>query len=192
MKYIFNTKKAIKNGAWECWAKECDGLEVKNGQIGNTGFVCFDSALDDWCDKIDDFDMKVVILTNGKTVTARMFKGNEIEKEAQANCSPSDTFDFGIGAKLAIERLFEKKHEWKEVHRRAKIGEYVRINQNCGGYTFAFDPCGIYKVERIGDPLIGGSLPHLRSKDGRLLSFTDDEYVVLEGYSPDEQKEPVK
>ena len=50
---------------------------------------------------------KVVITTDGKTTTAKMYEGKKRLKTAESKCSPEDTFDFAIGAKLALERVIE-------------------------------------------------------------------------------------
>lgn len=47
---------------------------------------------------------KIVITTDGKVTTATLYKDNE-KTVAKAYCSPEDTFDFNVGAKLAMERL---------------------------------------------------------------------------------------
>lgn len=52
---------------------------------------------------------KVVITTCGKTTTAVLYNGKERVKTAKAECSPEDTFSLETGAKLALDRLFEKK-----------------------------------------------------------------------------------
>lgn len=48
---------------------------------------------------------KIVITINGKETLARLYDGAKVIKTAVAKCSPDDTFDFQIGAKLAFERL---------------------------------------------------------------------------------------
>lgn len=48
---------------------------------------------------------KIVITTDGKTTTAKLIEGKKTIKTAIARCAPSDTFDFGTGAALALERL---------------------------------------------------------------------------------------
>lgn len=63
----------------------------------------------------------VVITTDWKTTTAKM--GEDV---GIAKCSPDDEFVFEVGAKLALERLFENKKPFKP-----KQGEsywYVRTN----------------------------------------------------------------
>ena len=54
---------------------------------------------------------KIVITTDGKETLARLYDGDKVVKKATAKCSPDDTFDFNVGAKLAFERLTEKKEE---------------------------------------------------------------------------------
>ena len=64
---------------------------------------------------------KVVITTDGRTTTAKMFEGKKLLKTAK--CSPVDTFDFAIGAKLALERVTEKEQKFK-------VGQFVRVINN--------------------------------------------------------------
>lgn len=52
---------------------------------------------------------KIVITTDGKTTLARLFDGKTMVKRAEAKCAPSDVFDFGIGAELAVKRLMGAK-----------------------------------------------------------------------------------
>ena len=66
---------------------------------------------------------KVVITTDGKTTTAKMYEGKKLLKAAESSCSPEDTFDFAIGAKLALERVTEKEQKFK-------IGQFVRVINN--------------------------------------------------------------
>ena len=66
---------------------------------------------------------KVVITTDGKTTTAKMYEGKKVLKTAKSQCSPKDTFDFSVGAKLALERVIEKEPKFK-------IGQFVRVIDN--------------------------------------------------------------
>ena len=53
----------------------------------------------------------IIINTDGyKVVTATLYdeNGEQLRKET-ARCSPEDVFDFEVGAKLAVERIFEDK-----------------------------------------------------------------------------------
>ena len=66
---------------------------------------------------------KIVITTDSKTTTAKMYEGTKLLKTAKSKCSPEDTFDFAIGAKLALERVTEKEQKFK-------IGQFVRVINN--------------------------------------------------------------
>lgn len=61
----------------------------------------------------NDSTKKIVITTNGKTTTAKMYDGKSCVKVSEARCCPSDTFDFQTGAEIAFNRLFgEPKNEF--------------------------------------------------------------------------------
>lgn len=62
---------------------------------------------EDMIDGLAD-EHKIVITTDGKKTTAKLYDGKKFIKEATAKCSPEDEFDFKIGAELAVERLFEE------------------------------------------------------------------------------------
>ena len=55
-----------------------------------------------------DHKPKIIITTDGKTTLARLYEGKKVVKTAEAHCSPDDTFDFFVGANLAMERLIGK------------------------------------------------------------------------------------
>lgn len=193
------------------WAVESDGKEVKNGNIVGTTYVCFGPSIDSWCVCKDDeagCTQKIIITSDGKTTTARLFDGEKnAVKTAKAVCADSDTFDFITGSKIAFERLTqtaeEKKPEKKsvhdifisqvnpqkepavkEVHRKAKAGEYIKILTD-GFYGKFFTVGKVYKVEETK-----GSLARIRKDDGGcILGFAPHEYVVLEGYKPDTEPE---
>lgn len=62
-----------------------------------------------WCnnDVLEHTDIsdKIVITTDGKITTAKMYSGKNVVKSAIATCSPDDKFDFETGAKIVFERL---------------------------------------------------------------------------------------
>lgn len=84
---------------------------------------------DDICVKGDDegyysveskyFDVypsnqKIVITTDGKTTTAKLYDGKKFVKAAKAKCSPDDVFDFNVGALLSVGRLVKADCELSE------------------------------------------------------------------------------
>ncbi len=51
---------------------------------------------------------KIVITTDGRATTARMYEGKRVVKEGKATCSPEDVFDYEKGARLAFDRLMNR------------------------------------------------------------------------------------
>lgn len=89
---------------------------------------------------------KIVITTDGKTTTARLFDGKELVKKAEAKCSPDDTFDFMVGAKLAMERLAEPAKKFAP-HLECRGSHYGNIGET----TNYKDAIG--RELRIGDTI---------------------------------------
>ena len=69
---------------------------------------------------------KIVITTDGVTTTAKKYDGEKLIKEAKAVCSKDDTFDFDVGAKLAMDRLMA------EDKLKLYSGKVVCIEANTG------------------------------------------------------------
>lgn len=55
-----------------------------------------------------DNDLSVVIRFSGNKTTARLMRGNTIVKTATARRNPADEYSRAEGARVAVERLFEK------------------------------------------------------------------------------------
>lgn len=53
----------------------------------------------------DNMDEKIVVLRNGKAVTATKYMNGKMVNSATAKCHPDDKFDFNVGAKIAVGRL---------------------------------------------------------------------------------------
>lgn len=68
---------------------------------------------------------KIIVTTDGKVTTAKLFSGKELVKSAEAKCSPDDTFNFETGAAIAIDRLLDR--EEKKPVNPFKVGDYVRV-----------------------------------------------------------------
>ena len=70
------------------------------------------SGNDCWWAYNDDIELapaasaqKIVITTDGVTTLARLYDGKKVVRNAEAKCSPPDTFDLFTGAQLALDRL---------------------------------------------------------------------------------------
>lgn len=55
-----------------------------------------------------DSEMKIVVLRDGNKVTATSYRDGEKITTGVAKCSPEDTFDFAVGSRIALKRLFAK------------------------------------------------------------------------------------
>lgn len=56
---------------------------------------------------LKDVDKIVITKDGDKKVLCRAYSGNRVVNTYDASCSPDDIFDFNIGAKLAMDRLYE-------------------------------------------------------------------------------------
>lgn len=101
---------------------------------------------------------KIVITTDGKITTAKLYRHGEPTLKAVAKCSPEDTFDFATGAKLALERLIDAVN-----NPPLQVGDIVRV-VNTGE---CYPRNASWVAEHIADPLLiaryayGQGLGHL-------------------------------
>lgn len=111
-------------------------------------FIFKEDEIEPICD--ENIKKKIVITTDGKTTTARMYDGNTLIKASCAKLHPDDTFGFEIGAKAAFNRLIpeDKKPEFAP-HLEAD-GEHYGIIGKQTKYTDA-----------IGRPLVVGDTVEL-------------------------------
>lgn len=71
-----------------------------------------------------DNDLSVVIRFCGNKTTARLMRGETILKTATARRNPADKYSRAEGARVAMERLFEKKRKEDKVKEsKPKIGD---------------------------------------------------------------------
>lgn len=119
------------------------------------------------------------LIKDGKTVI-KLSDG----RVGVAFCSPEDTFDEYEGVRLATARAYgkeppAKKSKVKEVKRRAKVGEYIKI-VNKSDSCVRYENGEIFKVECIMP--LGSAVVYL--ENSYPMPMYDEEYVVLEGYKP--------
>lgn len=126
----------------------------------------------------------IVIYRNDNKVVALDKTTGE---KAEAKCNPADEFDFRTGAKLAFNRLIGEDAKpddgVREVKRKAKIGEYVKV-VNAKPAILSYKNGDIFKVTYV---TTSGCI--CKSSDGD-TGLWHEEYVVLENYKP--EKEPDK
>ena len=125
-------------------------------------------------------DETIVIYRNGNNVVALDKSTGE---KAEAKCNPADEFDFRTGAKLAFNRLMHEDVKLdngvREVKRKAKVGEYVKIVYAMPCLT-PYKNGDIFKVNRVT------AAGCICKKSEENVGLWDKEYVVLENYKPEE------
>ena len=96
---------------------------------------------------------KIVITTDGNKTLARLYENNEVIRTAEAKCSPN----FETGAKLAFERLMEKKDGFVPYLKDETTGVF---------YGKLGTPTKMKDI--TGEPLFVGDVVELISKGSRI------------------------
>lgn len=124
---------------------------------------------------------EITINRYGNKVVAKMGK-----KVGVARCNETDEFELYTGVKIAVDRLFGKEievKEVKEIKRHAKVGEYVKIVRTTQVHIPNVFIGDIHKIKRV-------------NSDGEAWSaengFDYAEYVVLENYKSQEEPKEEK
>lgn len=124
----------------------------------------------------DRSSLIVEIQFDGNTTRAALIKDGREVKTAEARCSPSDTFDRGEGAKVAVNRLFAKKEKpkKKEEPKKEEPWEKTRlfiVTGDCHLPIHVF-PIG-ETVYRVMDSGIPGVSKYVSLKTGLMQSVSD-------------------
>lgn len=99
-------------------------LENPNGQFIVPGYdICvknnddgvYYSVESKYFDLVPECNQKIVITSDGKTTTAKLYDGMKFVKKAKVSCSPEDEFNFNTGALIAFSRLIDCDHRLSEV-----------------------------------------------------------------------------
>ena len=77
---------------------------------------------------------------DGAITTATLKRGGRNVKTAEARCNPKDTYSRAEGARVAVERLFEKKRkEDKPKESKPKMWDKFVVTVNNGKYGHCFN-----------------------------------------------------
>lgn len=77
---------------------------------------------------------------DGVITTATLKRGGRDVKTAEARCNPKDTYSRSEGARVAVERLFEKKRkEDKPKESKPKMGDKFVVTVKGGRFGHGFD-----------------------------------------------------
>ena len=78
-----------------------------------------------------DREYTVELRFDGMITTATLKRGGRDVKTAEARCNPKDTYSRAEGARVAVERLFEKKRkEDKPKESKPKVGDKFVVTGN--------------------------------------------------------------
>ena len=126
---------------------------IKSG-INNSGvYYCMEEDRNDflghWCwyeDMISGLaepkrePCTVELRFDGMITTATLKRGGRDVKTAEARCNPKDTYSRAEGARVAVERLFEKKRkEDKPKKSKPKMGDKFVVTVKGGKFGHGFD-----------------------------------------------------
>lgn len=139
--------RIVSKRTQQCWNPYMDKylgktMTIIKSGINNEGvYYCMEEDLDDflghWCwyeDMIAGLaeperePCTVELRFDGMITTATLKRGGRDVKTAEARCNPEDTYSRADGARVAVERLFEKKRkEDKPEKYTPKVGDKFKI-----------------------------------------------------------------
>lgn len=220
-----------------------DVVDFVDGRVGYKLYGTNNFTFDERSLKYAEHETIVIYRKDNEVIALDKRTG----KKAIAKCSPEDTFDFNIGAKLAFDRLMNDNKESTIVEdMRKKLKNYCSdmlcgdcklhspvcrcgnnthfMNKdNTGNYEMSDEEIkaafniifgtGVKEVKRrakVGEcvKIVNAVSSYGNYKNGDILKIVDDaygyarygnhpgealydhEYVVLEGYKPDKHSEP--
>lgn len=132
------------------------------------GYCWTESTLD------EPIEEKLIIYCEGNKTIAKYFKGDKIIT-AEAKCTPKDEFNFGYGAKLAMDRAIEKMKDEEIGYSLVKC---VGYRQN---HDFAFTVDKEYKIYNNGKITNDNGYVFSNSKTKEeALDFLSDWYIFEE------------
>lgn len=157
----FKIKALDTRGGWITKGKI---YEFKNGQtVWDDG--CKSGTYDDYKDLVDymgdylnfkeheTINESIIIYKKDNNVVAIKKENGQTVKYSKAKCHPNDTFDFGIGSKIAFDRLLEDDIKTNKIHKEepylklvnwdlkdyGKVGKPTIYKDECGKELFVGD-----------------------------------------------------
>ena len=105
-------------------------MEEDCGENHGRGWLWDDSMIDGLAEPERE-PYTVELRFDGMITTATLKRGGRDVKTAEARCNPKDTYSRAEGARVAVERLFEKKRkEDKPNESKPKVGDKFVITGN--------------------------------------------------------------
>ena len=123
------TVRGIERGLHGYWmVEDC-------GENKGRGWLWDDSMIAGLAEP--DREYTVELRFDGMITTATLKRGGRDVKTAEARCNPTDTYSRAEGARVAVERLFEKKRkEDKPKDSKPKMGDKFVVVGDLSGHEF--------------------------------------------------------
>lgn len=123
------TVRGIERGLHGYWmVEDC-------GENKGRGWLWVDSMIAGLAEP--DREYTVELRFDGMITTATLKRGGRDVKTAEARCNPTDTYSRAEGARVAVERLFEKKRkEGKPKDSKPKMGDKFVVVGDLSGHEF--------------------------------------------------------
>lgn len=126
---------------------------IKSGINGEGVYYCMEEDRDDFLGHLCWYEDMIAGLAeperepctvelrfDGMITTAVLKRGGRDVKTAEARCNPKDTYSRAEGARVAVERLFEKKRkEDKPKDSKPKMGDKFVVTAKDGKYGHRFN-----------------------------------------------------
>lgn len=148
----------------QCWSPDMDKYLgktmtiIKSGISSNGVYYYMEEDLDDfhghwfWYEDMiaglvepEREPCTVELRFDGMITTATLKRGGRDVKTAEARCNPKDTYSRAEGARVAVERLFEKKRK----ESKPKIGDKFVVTVKGGKFYHGFGIGDIVTLVRI-------------------------------------------
>lgn len=146
------------------------GKCVTISDIDDLGKYSIHGSIYSWTDEMFEelkSEQTVVIFRDGNRVIA-YDKGTK--KRAEAKCNPEDAFDFGTGAKLALNRLLDMSHGFR-------LNDIV-IGTKAAGRRYCITGTGF--IARVIDVSNSGNMIKIEALNGRGGAYlVDPQYFRL-------------
>jgi hypothetical protein len=116
------------------------GYEMKEDydENGGCGWYWYDSLISGLAEPERE-PCTVELRFDGMITTATLKRGGRDVKTAEARCNPKDTYSRAEGARVAVERLFEKKRkEDKPKESKPKMGDKFVVTVKGGKFCHGF------------------------------------------------------
>ena len=153
VRIVSTPRLARWNGVMNKWLGET--MTITSVNVNSNGEIFYRMAEDrgdfygcGWCWYADmisglaesDREYTVELRFDGTITTAVLKRGGRDVKTAEARCNPKDTYSRAEGARVAVERLFEKKRkEDKPKESKPKIGDKFVVTVKGGKFDHGFD-----------------------------------------------------